>query len=90
VNLGTAIRKPDFNDAVFLLAGHTDAKGGVEYNLTLSERRAEAVKKFLSEKFGIPAGNLVPIGYGKETPKNKADPFASENRRVQVVNLDGR
>jgi outer membrane protein OmpA-like peptidoglycan-associated protein len=45
--------------------------------------RAEAV---LAEKYGIDASNLVTVGYGKTQLKNRAGPFASENRRVQVIN----
>ena len=54
-----------------------------DYNQGLSERRAEAV---LAEKYGIDASNLVTVGYGKTQLKNRAGPFASENRRVQVIN----
>ena len=61
-----------------LLAGHTDAKGGDAYNKDLSDRRADAVKQFLVTKYGLPAENLIAIGYGKERLKNTADPFAAE------------
>jgi outer membrane protein OmpA-like peptidoglycan-associated protein len=70
-----------------MLGGHTDAKGGDGYNQTLSERRAETVKRFLMDKYHIPAANLVSAGYGKKGLKNTADPFAAENRRVEIVNV---
>ena len=57
------------------------------YNQDLSERRADAVKRFLSEKFGIEATKLISVGYGKNRLKNSSDPYAAENRRVQIVNL---
>ena len=63
----------------FILSGFTDAKGSETYNQGLSERRADAVKQFLSEKYGIAPSNLVTVGYGQ-------NPFAAENRRVQVTN----
>jgi flagellar motor protein MotB len=44
------------------------------------------VKQFLSEKFGIEASNLVTVGYGQTQLKDPANPFAAENRRVQVTN----
>jgi outer membrane protein OmpA-like peptidoglycan-associated protein len=69
------------------VGGHTDAKGSDPYNQSLSERRAETVKKFLTENYKIPAENLVSTGYGKGDLKNKADPFAAENRRVQIINM---
>jgi outer membrane protein OmpA-like peptidoglycan-associated protein len=72
---------------VFMLGGHTDAKGTDGYNQSLSERRAETVKKFLMENYKISAENLVSAGYGEADLKNKADPNAAENRRVQIVNM---
>jgi outer membrane protein OmpA-like peptidoglycan-associated protein len=73
-----------------MLGGHTDAKGSDEYNQTLSERRAETVKRFLMEKYHLPAANLVSAGYGKKGLKNAADPYAAENRRVEIVNMADR
>jgi outer membrane protein OmpA-like peptidoglycan-associated protein len=87
-NLGSALRSGDLKGSVFLLSGHTDAKGRDDYNQDLSERRADAVKHFLVEKFSIAPENLIPIGYGKSRLKNTADPFAAENRRVQFVNTE--
>lgn len=84
--LGDALASPDLKGSTFILAGHTDAKGSETYNQGLSERRAEAVKRFLAEKYGIEASNLVTVGYGKTQLKNPSGPFASENRRVQVIN----
>ncbi len=84
--LGDALASPDLKGSTFILAGHTDAKGSETYNQGLSERRAEAVKRFLAEKYGIEASNLVTVGYGKTQLKNPTGPFASENRRVQVIN----
>ena len=85
--LGKALRNPDLAGSVFMIAGHTDAKGGDQYNLGLSERRAEAVRRYLIQKFGLSADTLMSVGYGKEQLKDKDDPYAAENRRVQVVNV---
>jgi outer membrane protein OmpA-like peptidoglycan-associated protein len=84
--LGEALTSADLKGRTFVVAGHTDAKGSETYNQGLSERRADAVKRFLADKYGIEAGNLVTVGYGKTQLKNEANPFAGENRRVQVVN----
>ena len=62
--LGKALTSEDLKGRTFILAGFTDAKGSETYNQGLSERRADAVKQFLSEKYGIEAGNLVTVGYG--------------------------
>jgi outer membrane protein OmpA-like peptidoglycan-associated protein len=87
MNLGRALTNPSLQGGVFLLSGHTDAKGGQEYNQQLSERRAQAVREFLAQNFSIANDSLVATGYGKERLKNQANPFAAENRRVQVTNL---
>jgi outer membrane protein OmpA-like peptidoglycan-associated protein len=87
VSLGQALSDPDLKGTVFLVGGHTDAKGGDAYNLELSQKRAHAVRTWLSENFKIPADTLVAVGFGKEQIKLKHDPFAEANRRVQVVNL---
>jgi len=85
--LGKVLRNPDLAGSVFMIAGHTDAKGGEQYNLSLSERRAEAVRRYLIDKFGLSADALMSVGYGKEQLKDKDNPLAAENRRVQVVNV---
>jgi outer membrane protein OmpA-like peptidoglycan-associated protein len=86
-NLGKALTSQDLAGSVVMLGGHTDAKGGEDYNQGLSERRAETVKKFLVDTYHIPAQNLISAGYGKRDLKNATDPFAAENRRVQIVNM---
>ena len=87
VELGRTLVNPQLRGIVFLVGGHTDAKGGDAYNLDLSRRRAEAIKAFLVEFYGVAAANLVAVGFGKEYLKNPNSPFADENRRVQVVNM---
>jgi hypothetical protein len=77
------------SDGVFLIAGHTDASGSEVYNFDLSQRRADAIRHYLIDYFAVPAGRLVTVGFGKTRLKNKAQPYAEENRRVQVQNLTG-
>ena len=86
--LGKALVSKDLKDSVFLVAGHTDAKGTEEYNQRLSERRAEAIKRYLIDHYGLQSENLIAVGYGKTQLKNSSNPFAEENRRVQVVNME--
>ena len=85
--LGKALTSPELSGGVFLVAGHTDAKGGESYNQELSDKRAEAVRNYLVEKFRVKPENLVAVGYGKTQLKDKNNPLAEENRRVQVVNM---
>jgi outer membrane protein OmpA-like peptidoglycan-associated protein len=84
--LGKALSNAKLGSAVFLIAGHTDAKGSADYNLALSQRRAGSVKAFLVETYGVDGGRLAVIGFGEEQLKNPDDPLADENRRVQIVN----
>jgi outer membrane protein OmpA-like peptidoglycan-associated protein len=85
--LGRALSNPDLKGSTFIVAGHTDAAGGEAYNQDLSERRADAIKRYLVDKFGIAGPDLVTVGYGKSKLKDSANPMAEANRRVQVVNM---
>ncbi len=75
---------------LFIVAGHTDAAGSDAYNQELSERRADAIKRYLVEKAGIPAANLVTVGYGRTKLKDSANPLSEVNRRVQVANTENK
>ena len=68
---------------VVRIEGHADASGVAAANLSLSQKRAEAVKDYLVELGAEPA-MLAPVGLGANTPKNSKDPFAPENRRVEI------
>ncbi|MGJ5181270.1 OmpA family protein [Bradyrhizobium oligotrophicum] len=88
--LGRALTSPDLKGSTFVVAGHTDAAGGDGYNQDLSERRADSIKRYLVEKFGIAGADLVTVGYGKSKLKDPAQPLAEVNRRVQVVNMQSK
>jgi outer membrane protein OmpA-like peptidoglycan-associated protein len=88
--LGRALADTRLADRAFLIAGHTDAKGGVEYNLKLSQERADAVRQFLIDNFGIDPRKLTAKGFGKRRLKNPDEPLAGENRRVQIVSYSTR
>ena len=87
--LGTALMHPSLAQSRIILNGHTDAKGSNDYNLELSERRAASVRDYLISHFPIDDNRLIAIGFGEERLKNAHDPEASENRRVEVVNMGG-
>lgn len=71
-----------------LLIGHTDDTGASDFNATLSERRAQAVAKFLSEH-GVPKASLYFQGAGETLPiaDNRTDDGRSKNRRVEIVEM---
>jgi OmpA-OmpF porin, OOP family len=66
-----------------VIEGHTDAVGSDTYNEQLSQRRAQAVKRYLVAAHGIEATRLRAVGMGEYAPLQGRDPTASENRRVQ-------
>ena len=86
-NLAQALQSAQLQASRFAIEGHTDAKGRADYNLNLSQQRADAVRDFLASK-GVAAARLAPVGKGAAEPANLADPLAAENRRVRIVNLD--
>jgi OOP family OmpA-OmpF porin len=71
------------------LDGHTDFKGGEDYNNRLSEHRAENAKKYLISK-GIPEDRIVLKTHGKSNPytENKTDEGRQLNRRVEIRAID--
>ncbi len=77
-------RKPN---ELFLIEGHTDATGEEEFNQSLSEDRAAAVKDALITQYGIPEQNLIEVGYGEEFLKIDTQGDEEENRRVAIRNI---
>jgi outer membrane protein OmpA-like peptidoglycan-associated protein len=71
----------------FHIEGHTDSIGSDAYNQTLSQKRAESVKRYLVQHFSIPPERLVTRGYGESLPyaTNDTDEGRSTNRRVELV-----
>lgn len=67
------------------LEGHTDERGGREYNLALGQKRAEAVRRALTQ-LGVTDGQLEAVSFGKEKPAVQgADEAAyAQNRRVEL------
>ena len=68
-----------------LVEGHADERGTREYNLALSERRANAVEDFLTSS-GVSPFNIEVVGYGEEQPVDNASNEAawSKNRRAEL------
>ena len=68
---------------VVRIEGHADATGSEDANALLSKRRAEAVRDYLV-KAGVDQAMLAAVGLGAKVPKVSKDPFAAENRRVEI------
>ena len=86
--LGKALSNSNLRGSTFVVAGHTDGIGGDSFNQDLSERRADTIKRYLVDKYGLTGSDLVTVGYGKTKLKDAANPADPVNRRVQVVNMD--
>jgi len=85
-NLALALQSKDLLEAKFAIEGHTDSKGSADYNLRLSQQRADSVRDFLVSQ-GINPSRLSTAGKGASELANKDDPQGAENRRVKIVNL---
>lgn len=72
------------------LEGHSDERGGTQYNVALGERRARAVKAFLTT-LGLPTARLETVSYGEEKPADLGhdDAAWSKNRRVELTVVGG-
>ena len=77
-----ALKTPQLAKQTFMVEGHTDAAGNANYNLNLSQRRAQAVVRYLGGH-GVNASKLVAKGYGQSKPI-AADPLSGDNRRVET------
>lgn len=69
-----------------MIEGHTDERGGREYNLALGQKRSEAVRRALT-LLGVSDSQIEAISYGKEKPAvagNDEDAF-SKNRRAEIA-----
>jgi OmpA-OmpF porin, OOP family len=85
--MADALYHPYLQGYCFLVVGHTDAKGSREYNLKLSQQRADAIREALVNPFGISSTRIEAVGLGEEQLLDPSKPDAAENRRVQLINI---
>ena len=85
--IADALHNPILLSYGFLVIGHTDAVGGRQYNLDLSQRRAEAIRAALIDPFGINPAVLEAVGLGEEQLRDRQHPDSAVNRRVQLINV---
>lgn len=77
----------EFPDTIASIEGHTDNIASNEYNQKLSEARANSVRQYIIDKFGIDASRLTAKGYGEDNPiaSNETEEGRQQNRRVEAV-----
>lgn len=75
-----------YPDTNIEIQGHTDSKGSVTYNKTLSQQRAVAVTDYLKTK-GVSSNRLTSVGFGEGLPKyeNETEGGRAQNRRVEFL-----
>ena len=78
----------NYSDLKLEIQGHTDNTGSRDYNLKLSEKRAETVKSFLV-LYGIDSSRMTTKGYGPDQPvsSNDTEEGRAQNRRVELKKL---
>lgn len=74
----------DSPHSILEIAGHTDRSGSDKYNFQLGIRRAEAVKTYMTDKFGVALYRMFTVSYGKSKPIAMPDEANAnaKNRRV--------
>jgi outer membrane protein OmpA-like peptidoglycan-associated protein len=85
--IADALHHPTLLGYKFIVAGNTDASGSREYNLKLSQQRADAVVEALTTTFRVPVNQVDAVGLGEEQLRDSAHPEAAVNRRVQLLNI---
>jgi outer membrane protein OmpA-like peptidoglycan-associated protein len=83
--IADALTHPTLLPYRFLIVGHTESTGKRESNLTLSQRRADAIREVLATTFKISPKRLQAIGLGEEQLLDAVHPTAPVNQQVQVV-----
>jgi outer membrane protein OmpA-like peptidoglycan-associated protein len=76
----------EFNKTTITVAGHTDNVGRDDYNMKLSQDRANSVSQYLSAQ-GVNAGRINSVGFGKTKPiaDNSTEVGRAQNRRVEIT-----
>jgi OmpA-OmpF porin, OOP family len=85
--IADALHNPILLGYGFLVIGHTDSVGGRQYNVGLSQRRADAIRDALIDPFNVNPAVLEAIGMGEEQLRDPKHPTSGVNRRVQLVNV---
>ena len=85
--LGRALQSDELKNLAFMLEGHTDASGSEHYNMSLSQRRAAAVGRYLHDSFGVAPDRLTLVGKGEYDLLKPGVPYSGINRRVAITTL---
>jgi outer membrane protein OmpA-like peptidoglycan-associated protein len=84
-SLADALTDPKLQPYRFLIVDHTESGGRRDFNLTLSQRRADSIRDVLVNTFKISGKRLVALGLGEEQLQDGNKPTAPVNARVQII-----
>ncbi|MCK5719048.1 MAG: OmpA family protein [Thiomargarita sp.] len=87
---GQVLQSKQRANSILMITGHTDSVGNDIYNLALSYKRSESVRKYLDEKYGLTEQRLVIRAHGEEQPidTNETESGRTLNRRVESIRID--
>ena len=85
--LGRALSNEKLKGHAIEIVGHTDARGTVEYNDALSQRRSAAVVNYIVGQFTVDGSLISSKGMGERQLLDKDHPEAAANRRVEIRNV---
>lgn len=83
--IADAMADPKVRAYAYLVVDHTESSGRRAPNLTLSQRRADAIRQILAGTFNISSKRLQSLGLGEEQLQDTAKPASPANARVQIV-----
>jgi peptidoglycan-associated lipoprotein len=77
----------DADDAIFLVAGHTDSTGPEDYNYQLGQKRAASVARYIMSHRGVDPLHVTTVSYGEDSPlaDNTSAAGRRKNRRVEIL-----
>ncbi len=85
--LAGALSSDSLSSFNFMIEGHTDASGPDDYNMGLSQRRAQSVVDYLTSQLGVSPSQLSSVGKGEHELLDAANPRSGVNRRVRIRNM---
>lgn len=85
--LAEALTHPALLPYKFLIVGHTESGGRRDHNVTISQKRADAIRDALVTMFKVSSKRVQALGLGEEQLRDAARPTAAANRRIQVVTV---
>ena len=85
--IADALYDPKLLPYVFLIVDHTESVGRRDFNLTLSQRRADSIREMLIGTFKVSAKRLQALGLGEEQLQDAVRPTSAANVRVQIMTL---